>query len=658
MNVSLCRLPDDGTIGAEVLWYPNTLPDYCKLRNLPPNLDNFASKFDQLTLDFLLREKPDPKQIHPFDWSTIPKASMLYPYQRESIEEVVLKHNGRVILGFEQGCGKTPTASVLATHYPGRKLFVLPTNKLFDWEREHLFWTGKPLFSIRKKVDVVNPLAENVAVSFDMAKVHPGILSTKWDVIVVDEAHSLKNECIRSREIVPMLHAARAVLLLTGTPEESRPSELYNLMHALYPNYFPSRKVFSVRYCSGKENSWGKWEEGKSINLDELFLVLKEMLIRRTVASDLSHMLPPRHRYMLKMNMNNPTNIKTFKDEVSKRDELRKKEYDEKVPKEKEKIRMRRNLQSNRMWTMTETIKVPLIKDWLLKTMAEVPEDKWLIFTVHCPVLEEVNDILKEANIDHISIRGTVAPEKRPAIFKRFEESPECRAAVMTLKCGGTGLNLQYANRVLFIGTEHNPSVMAQGESRAYRPKAVKDVHCYWLYVDGTHDEALYRKLDERSLVNATIVDGVKASSLQFHIRETIEHAGLEEDVLDIMKRGEKYKAKKTGEKTTATTRKRKKNNDDVEQQDDQEEEEEEEEEKPKKKRQRRTTKKDDDANHEKKATTTRKRKTAITTTTISSTTQSNDEPPAKRVRKPRKARWLDAGDPDAEFFEELLGGS
>lgn len=87
--------------------------------------------------------------------------------------------------------------------------------------------------------------------SYHMATLLEPFLTTKiFNVVIVDESHFLKNyNAKRTKFIVPILHRAKRVILLSGTPVLSKPAEIFTQLSALRPDIFSSFRAFAERYC-------------------------------------------------------------------------------------------------------------------------------------------------------------------------------------------------------------------------------------------------------------------------------------------------------------------------------------------------------------------------------------------------------------------------
>ena len=113
-----------------------------------------------------------------------------------------------------------------------------------------------------------------------------------FTVIIADESHYIKSQSAkRTQTTVPLLQAARRVILLTGTPALSRPIELFSQLNALDSRLFSSAMAFGLRYCTGFHGGFG-WDFTGSSNLSELYTILAHSLLIRRLKKDVLDQMP------------------------------------------------------------------------------------------------------------------------------------------------------------------------------------------------------------------------------------------------------------------------------------------------------------------------------------------------------------------------------
>lgn len=130
------------------------------------------------------------------------------------------------------------------------------------------------------------------------------LLERNFGILIIDESHVLKNfkaKCTKAA--TELANRAKRVILLSGTPALSRPSELYTQLALLDQKFFGNFFEFSKRYCDGKTTNFG-WDASGKSNLQELEIVLsKKFMIRRT-KSDVLKSLPNKTQEIVQLDVN------------------------------------------------------------------------------------------------------------------------------------------------------------------------------------------------------------------------------------------------------------------------------------------------------------------------------------------------------------------
>ena len=236
-------------------------------------------------------------------WDLIDKklVDSLMPFQKEGVI-FSIKQSGRVLLADDMGLGKTIQAIAVAAYYRTKwpLLIVVPSSLRMTWRRSLFRWlpSVKP-----QQVNVVftgkdspNVGLVNV-ISYDLlVKKIREIQKVGYKVVIVDECHAIKNlKTERTKCMMPLLKAASHVILVSGTPALSRPSELYTQISAVNPKLFPSFHQYGIRYCAGVKSHFG-WDYSGSSNMEELQLILEECIMIRRLKKLVLDQLPSKTR--------------------------------------------------------------------------------------------------------------------------------------------------------------------------------------------------------------------------------------------------------------------------------------------------------------------------------------------------------------------------
>jgi SNF2 family DNA or RNA helicase len=476
--------------------------------------------------------------------------------QKNAVEAVIRKHGGRSLVAMEMGAGKTLVGCVIASYYGGRVLFLVPGAKCEDWQEEAYEWTGIDARIITSSSDSISEEDTAIIISYDLAKIHPDMQGSQWDTVIVDESHMLKGEdTIRARVLIPIISGAKQVALLSGTPQTSRPSELFTQLHVLAPDVFRSKEEYARRYCKGHYDRWGEFQDDGAENEEELHLVLSRIMFRCTTAEAVPD-LPPKIRYRVHgyLPKDHPA-LALYAREKALRTQYGKNAREAKSKKEKEDFEKLRQDQSLKLWNMTGAIKLRAYVDWVAKEIEAHPDEKSIIFVVHLPSVEFIVDRLGERGIKTMHITGKVQIKKRKTMINEFQdEDSDIRAVVLTISSSGTGINIPKARRIYIFENERTPGLMLQAEARAHRKGVEGIVHVFYMTIKGLYDDEQLGQLNSRSDVNSKVVDGRSEFALTFD--ETIECEALrsvpsdlaflekERDKVDKVRKGGKSKSK------------------------------------------------------------------------------------------------------------------
>ncbi len=493
-----------------------------------------------------------------------PKGLDYLPYQKVGIFYAV--RQGNALIADEPGLGKTIQAIGTSNAVPEarRILVITPASLKINWQREWQKWCTKGLRVDRvsggrpenwptptdEQGNAVEP--EVVVINFDLVEQHSRKLTeTPWDMMIVDEAHALKNEdAKRTKAIlghgngknhVPGIPTKRT-LLLTGTPILNRPAEIWSLAHALDPDYFGDKFAFERRYCDGKKTDYG-WNARGSSNLQELQRELRARIMVRRRKSQVLKDLPPKTRQLIELD--HPILAKanghyakleqasqTLKDCFERREALKA---------EAERIKAMRSddpatkaaqaqykqtasqlarearvafYQMSEVRKETALLKVPQVTDLIETTLAN---GKLILFCHHAEVVDayvnEINNLFrrqagKRGTPKNIAVvTGKTPNDQRQLEADRFQNDPDCQVFIGTIQAAGTGLTLTEASTVLFAELDWVPGNVSQAEDRAHRIGQLDHVLVYHAVIEGTLDSLMVRRLIEKQEVIDSALD-------------------------------------------------------------------------------------------------------------------------------------------------------
>ncbi|NXQ73975.1 SMAL1 protein, partial [Quiscalus mexicanus] len=414
----------------------------------------------------------------------------LMPFQREGVN-FAISRKGRLLLADDMGLGKTIQAICIAAYYQQEwpLLVVTPSSVRFTWAEAFHRWLpslspGSTNVIVSGKDNLTGSLIN--IISFDLLSRMDKQLKSTFQVVIVDESHFLKNtKTARCQAAMPLLKAAKRVILLSGTPAMSRPAELYTQIAAVQPSFFPLFHSFGLRYCDARKMPWG-WDYSGSSNLTELKILLEESIMIRRLKSDVLSQLPAKQRKMVVVA---PEGI-SAKTKAALAAEAKKmaKGYESKQQ-EKEALLV--------YFSRTAEAKIRSVVEYILELL-ESGNNKFLVFAHHKIMLDAVVAELKKKHVEHIRIDGSTSSAERQALCQKFQLSEKQAVAVLSLTAANMGLTLSAADLVVFAELFWNPGILIQAEDRAHRIGQTSSVNVHYLVAKGTADDYLWPMIQEK----------------------------------------------------------------------------------------------------------------------------------------------------------------
>ncbi|XP_068931285.1 SWI/SNF-related matrix-associated actin-dependent regulator of chromatin subfamily A-like protein 1 isoform X2 [Petaurus breviceps papuanus] len=466
------------------------IEEVCKLPGI--QLDPLPKVVLQTFAAHLEKKSPRPDEVPEADLSTVDSklVSSLMPFQRTGVNFAVSR-GGRLLLADDMGLGKTIQAICIAAYY--RKewplLVVTPSSVRFTWEQAFHRWL--PSLSpdstnvVETGKDSLTAGLINIC-SFDLLSKLKKQLKTTFQVIIIDESHFLKNmKTVRCQAAMPLLKAAKRVILLSGTPAMSRPSELYTQIVAVKPYFFPQFHNFGLRYCDAKKLPWG-WDYSGSSNLGELKLLLEESIMLRRLKSDVLSQLPAKQRKMVvvapgQMNAKARAVLAAAAKEMTTEKKNKRQQ--------KEALLL--------FFNRTAEAKIQPATEYILDLL-QSGREKFLVFAHHKLVLDAISNELERKHIGYIRIDGATSSADRQTLCQQFQLSEKFSVAILSITAANMGLTFSAADLVVFAELFWNPGILIQAEDRVHRIGQTSSVSIHYLVARGTADDYLWPLIQEK----------------------------------------------------------------------------------------------------------------------------------------------------------------
>lgn len=441
----------------------------------------------------------------------------LRPYQLEGLAWLQHLRTNDVggVLADDMGLGKTlQTIAHLALEKESRRLdrpclIVLPTSLVGNWERElvkfapHLrtlvfHGPGRHRHRPFERYDVV--LTTYPVLIRDVER----LKATEYHIVVLDEAQAIKNHRSRANRAANEL-TARHRLCLTGTPLENNLDELWSLFDFLSPGLLGDPDSFRTRFRHPIER------DGNEQQLSLLRQRVAPFVLRRTkeqVARD----LPP------KTVLVRPVELRGSQRELYEsirvaahaevRSLIRKKGLNastvailDALMKLRQVCCDPRLVPVQRARSVEESAKFELLSDMLDQNLRQ--GRRILVFSQFARMLALISEDLLRRGIRHTTLTG--ATRDRQAAIDTFQNG-KADVFLVSLKAGGTGLNLTRADTVIHYEPWWNPAAQAQATDRAYRIGQTNPVFVYNLIVAGSVEERMLRLQERKRHLADTIL--------------------------------------------------------------------------------------------------------------------------------------------------------
>lgn len=472
-----------------------------------------AKSFDEF-LSRVKKGKPVKKVRIPAKLSKI-----LRPYQKSGIEWLYFLRSYRFagILADDMGLGKTlQTLAVLDMEKVENRpsVVVCPKTLLYNWQIEAekffpklktLVYDGSPKERLLQMPEIKN--CDLMIVSYGTLRQDEEKLSThRFNYAVLDEAQFIKNHATKSAQTVKKLNADYR-LALTGTPLENSVSELWSIYDFLMPGFLGNYENFAKTFHRPIMDS------GDREALKHLRRKIEFFMLRRTKAEVLKE-LPPKIESLNQCHLSEAQNVlyqqilaKVRGDVFGAVEEKGFKGSQIHILAGLMKLRQACNhpalLTKDKNWHKYESAKL----DMCMELVDEVVESrrKVLIFSQFTQMLDIVSSALEERKVKHLYLSGKT--RNRQQLIDKFNTDPTIPVFLISLKAGGTGLNLTSADTVIIFDPWWNPGVENQAIDRTHRIGQTKTVNVYRLSTRGTIEEKIQALKQKKQLLFNAMVE-------------------------------------------------------------------------------------------------------------------------------------------------------
>jgi SWI/SNF-related matrix-associated actin-dependent regulator of chromatin subfamily A-like protein 1 len=419
-------------------------------------------------------------------------------HQKEAVQKLV--ENKKFILADDMGLGKT-TSTIIAALESGAKkvLIICPATLKINWKREIENYSDKSVYIAEGKNFSTD--ADFVIINYDIIKNfhdtkkkgESQILDANFDLVVVDEAHYIKNATAqRTKLINDLVKKVDRLWLLTGTPMTSRPIDYFNLLSLIESPVAKNWMAYAIRYCQGYQfNVGGRkvWNVMGASNLEELRDRTSGLTLRRLKENVLD--LPDK--------IITPVYLR-LKSKMY--EEIMGEYYDwyDKNPEESKSL----TVQFTKLTKIRQVIADEKINHTIELAENIIEQGKKVI--IFCNFTDSLNKICEHFGKAAVKVDGSMSKPERQHSVDSFQESDKIKVFVGNIKAAGVGITLTAAEAVIMNDLSFLPSDHAQAEDRAYRYGQKNNVLVYYPIFENTIEGIIYDILNNKKQVIATVM--------------------------------------------------------------------------------------------------------------------------------------------------------
>ena len=418
------------------------------------------------------------------------------------------------------GFGKTVQMLSVIVDYAKKEerktsLVVSPSSLTLNWQNEAKKFTNELKTAVirgtlqeRKRIIEEIDKYDLVITSYDLLKRDIEIYKEKdykFKYIIADEAQYLKNSNTKNAKAIKQIKAETRYAL-TGTPIENSLAELWSIFDFIMPGYLFTYRKFKNIY----ETPIVKENDEKV--MQKLKMLIEPFILRRNKKEVLKE-LPEKTVTVLNNEMNEEqkniylTYLLRAKQEIAEKIEIDGYEHSQ--------MQILAALTRLRQICCHPSLFMEGYKEGsskleqCIEIIAEAIEagHKILLFSGYTSMFEIIEKELKKNNIKYFKLTGATKVDERMKLVDEFNENPEVKLFLISLKAGGTGLNLTGADMVIHYDPWWNISTENQATDRAYRIGQKNNVQVYKLITKNSIEEKIYELQEKKAQLADNMLD-------------------------------------------------------------------------------------------------------------------------------------------------------
>ena len=452
-------------------------------------------------------------------------------HQISAAKTVIQEMNGRAILADEVGLGKTIEAGLILKEYMIRglvkkALILVPASLTNQWIIELQNKFHIPVTHYRKNYDWSNyPL---LIASLDLAKRkehREKITEIDFDLVIIDEAHRLKNDQTINYKFVQALKK-KYCLLLTATPIQNNLMEIFNLISILKPGYLGDRKSFTRKYSKNRD---------AINNHPYLQKLIKQVMVRnRRQDTLLDNIKRHVHTIWLQFNEEEAQVYTTIENAYKHHASLSKITFLKEFCSSREAcyLSIQKSLKdeatSEQLDLLEAIASLPhhTKAQKLVEIIKQIGNEKIIVFTEYRATQYYLQWYLQQFNISSVPFQGSMNKGRKEWMKQLFSESKQ---VLIATEAGGEGINLQFCHHIINYDLPWNPMRLEQRIGRIHRFGQKNQIQIYNFAIEKTIETHILTLLYEKLSIFEQAIGKLD------QILATLQIKNIEDEVKTIM---------------------------------------------------------------------------------------------------------------------------
>jgi len=424
-------------------------------------------------------------------------------YQSKGVKKILKKFNGRALLADDMGLGKSLQAIMVMKKLKQKVVITCPATLKYNWVDElKKFLPSEIPYICSGQKALIEPIKANIIIcNYEILNYWKKCIKDSGvNLFIADESQCLKTrDTVRTKSAQYLCDSVDYRLLLSGTPIENNPAELYSQLRMIDKTIFPSYLLFIKKYNGARQSQFG-WQLHTATNTKKLNNILKKRCMVRRKKCDVLKELPEKVRQVIKGEIDNRKEDDDAEENIIKWIRRNTDLSIKKAKKNKELAKL------DKLKYIAAKGKMKAFCEWVNN---QSPKEKLIVFCYNKKIVEAMALKLK----DCVLVDSNKSSEERQLLVQKFQKDDSIRVFLTTIRVGGTGLTLTAASTTVFFQQDWNASRHDQAEDRVHRiGQTASSCNAIYFIARNTVEEKIIKLIDARRKNTSAIIDGEKVS--------------------------------------------------------------------------------------------------------------------------------------------------